>query len=57
MTAEAACPINAYALKNTDGSDWTNNALISVATATVSGVLTPTLTIKRDTIFSQQVRL
>ena len=56
-TSEAACPINAYALKNTDGSDWTNSALISVATATVSGVLQPTLTIKRDTLFTQQVRL
>jgi hypothetical protein len=38
-SANALCPINAYALKANDGSAWSNTDRISVAGVTVSGKL------------------
>ena len=57
VTANTVCPITAYALKKSDGTDWTDTARISVASAAVNSVLQPTLTVNTNIEFSQAVRL
>lgn len=55
VSANNACPINAFTLKDSSGNAWTNNALISVSAVDVSGLKEPTLTVKVDTVFTQTI--
>jgi len=51
-TANTVCPITAYALKKSDGTDWTDTSRISLASADVNSVLQPTLTVNTNIEFS-----